>query len=75
MNGIVTTLCEYWTEAFRPKTRLGKVIVPLIVIKLTFIFVLWGLFFGPTTKLEPGASEIDAEVFHLSTELSRDNRQ
>jgi len=75
MNGVMATLWEYWGEGLRPKSRLGKVIVPLIVLKMAFIMILWTLFFGPTTQSEPGASDIDTDVFHLSTAISQDNRQ
>ena len=75
MNGVMASLWEYWREGLRPRSRLGKVIVPLIVLKVAFIMILWALFFGPTTQSEPGASDIDADVFHLPTAMSRDNRQ
>jgi hypothetical protein len=74
MNSILITLSEYWSEGVRPRTRIGRIIVPLIMLKITFLLILWCLFFGPSTKIEVGAQRIDDSVFHLSMSPVQETR-
>lgn len=67
MNAAMETIIEYWHEGLHPRTRFGRIIVPLIALKLAFILILWVLFFGPSTKPETGPQGIAAAVFNLST--------
>ena len=75
MNNVYASIFEYWGEAIRPRTRLGKIIVPLLFIKAIAILFIWIAFFGPSTKHDPGAPEIDAHVFLLPAEQHQDNIQ
>ena len=75
MNGMCASVFEYWGEAIRPRSRLSKIIVPLLIIKAIAILLIWVTFFGPSTKHDPGSSEIDAHVFLLPAEQHQDNIQ
>jgi len=72
MNGMIATILEYWHEGIRPRTPLSRMIVPLLAFKFAFIILLYLIFFGPSTQHDPGLSEIDADVLHLSASPLRD---
>ena len=65
MHDVAATLYEYWSEGFRPQSRFGRIIVPLLAIKLGILGLLYLLFFGPSTQPSVKASAIDAVVFNL----------
>ena len=71
-RGVLIALASYWSEAIRPRTRMGRLIVPVLLVKLAALVLIKVLFFGPATRTAVDAQAIDAAVFHLPPVSSRE---
>ena len=63
MHSVMATLCEYWREGIHPKSRFGRIIVPLVIVKIAIISMIGAIFFGPSTKLSVNPPAVAVAVF------------